>query len=871
MQAQSSAGSGMQMQVDEGVFDNSQIQIQHAQLPQQLQTQLSHSHAALGHQSQTHTSLEASGNCQFEDRIQLERPIEQSIVHSSRPQNEYVVSQQKAQVQYNHHHLHQQRQQQQQRYYTTPQNISPQTQSQGLHATRGQGSLHIGSEFFTNNQNDLNAAAPIFMNVQPVAQPNRGINGDGHDLSNDYTDYTSIGTSFDHSKDRDQINYGTGQQQSNQYRTGISPLGTGRDNNSKPSGGNSYNTNISIVTGRQQRNQLQLQNSLNNQQQPNSSPSGSGSSISLIALTNCGNQYQHNENKKTTKVDLPEHQYRKQIKKEHQKSREKLYPQLEQQLPTTRRSSEQRIIQQQKQKEKQEEKQDQQHPLQKQLQRQIQQQTTQRKNNVKKTTYLRSSTIYTQLRELYHKSLTQWKEMDNFILKMKETNGTLNLNGTPMRQFEVTMNLIIDTITSFRQKSQIREITDDLKKESFDPNKVVISIDHESQVLLQLAVNLSKLTQLPDEIRKEITSLQSRLQRQIRESNNILKNIKLIVQVDKQRNSSNGINTDVSVLNNNLINTIKKKTASDKVIQKEETISSTIVPVPVPPCQKTENSASITNSTRKRKLNTKTTNINNLEAENSTKKKKTFNNDRKRRRSEECKNKPKKLNSKADESVSRQVVEEKKKTGGPTVRIKDDLPNRITNPLIEMPYYQSVPKQLTAPGSLPVETIPQGAEFWGTMPIYFPEPDTYPLSYFAKILGFDPILVNESVEGAGKKIDFVALRGNQCKSDQWAELPALGNFSAHLEGLKSTISKEKGEGMNEVDPMWRAILGQYRGFRDDLYKPSSDIKKDQVVIDDCISFAKRLKLFNDEEINFRTATLDDVMSLNQLNIVSTFR
>jgi len=465
---------------------------------------------------------------------------------------------------------------------------------------------------------------------------------------------------------------------------------------------------------------------------------------------------------------------------------------------------------------------------------------------------------------MVHKSQAQWKEIDNLILK------TVERNDIASRQSEVTITLITETINCSRQKSREKEMLHDLQKQSFDPKKIMSLIDHESQLLIELTSNLSKLSQVPNEIKNEASSLLVRVRGQIKESSIILSKINKILELDNKRNSSkNGI----TITTNNNIHAIDtvKKSANHNMIREEESFSTSIVHAAVPLLQNTENSSStgtaITNSTRKRKPNTKIA-YNDLEHENSAKKKRPVSNDRKRRRSEEGKNKPKGPNVKADdktESIQQQQVEEKKKPSGLTVKIKDRCPNRITNPLLEMPYYQSLPKQ-TAPGSLPVETIPQGAEFWSTMPIYFPEPDTYPLSYMAKILGFDPLLVNESVEGSSKIKDFASLRANQCKNDEWAKLPVLGNFSVHLEGLKSMKSKENREGIPEIDPMWTAILAQYRGFRDDQYKPSSEIKKDNVILDECISFAKRIKLLN-EKIQFRTATLDDIASLNELNTV----
>ena len=194
------------------------------------------------------------------------------------------------------------------------------------------------------------------------------------------------------------------------------------------------------------------------------------------------------------------------------------------------------------------------------------------------------------------------------------------------------------------------------------------------------------------------------------------------------------------------------------------------------------------------------------------------------------------------------------------MKIKDEFPNRITNPLLELPYY---------PPKSSLGTEPLGAELWKIIPLYFPMADTFPLSYYAKILGFDASLLNETIENVSETIDFEALQLKKCKNDKWKQIPMQSKFSQHVKSLKaSSLQKRHSIILDEVDPMWTAILEQYRGHRDDLYRPSSEISKENFICDDCISFAKRLKLLS-EEITFRPALLSDTMSLNQLVTVSS--
>merc|ERR1712151_933685 len=69
--------------------------------------------------------------------------------------------------------------------------------------------------------------------------------------------------------------------------------------------------------------------------------------------------------------------------------------------------------------------------------------------------------------------------------------------------------------------------------------------------------------------------------------------------------------------------------------------------------------------------------------------------------------------------------------------INDPRPTRIVNPLLEMPPY---PISVRG-GSVPIDDIPNAAEIWNIMELYFTDPDTYPLEYWARLLGF--ILPND--------------------------------------------------------------------------------------------------------------------------------
>jgi len=209
----------------------------------------------------------------------------------------------------------------------------------------------------------------------------------------------------------------------------------------------------------------------------------------------------------------------------------------------------------------------------------------------------------------------------------------------------------------------------------------------------------------------------------------------------------------------------------------------------------------------------------------------------------------------------------KNKASGPKLKIKDRQPNRITNPLLELPCYQSVPKSFML-GSLPVGAIPQGAEFWKIMNLFFPEPDTFPISYHAKILGFDIDSLTSYKYGEHK--DLKQFLSQQCKDDEWKHLPALGKFAGHLNRItcKNKIDvddyDDNEEMLEEVDPTWIAIMKQYRGYRDDLYKASTEISKHNVMSSDCLKMARAHSLV-DSEMQFRLASFQDIESLSNFN------
>ena len=180
---------------------------------------------------------------------------------------------------------------------------------------------------------------------------------------------------------------------------------------------------------------------------------------------------------------------------------------------------------------------------------------------------------------------------------------------------------------------------------------------------------------------------------------------------------------------------------------------------------------------------------------------------------------------------------------GPIAAILDEFPDRLVNPLLELPQPFVVSERV-----LPV------SEYLKMMEIYFPEPDTFPLAYSAKLLGIH--LPDSNDTNKGKK---------RAKNDPWMQIPQLGKYGT-LEGIDIDGSQRENI-FDYVDPIWSSILNVYRGYRDEYLKQASEMNKPFYFSEDCISIAKDLGILG-ERITFKVATLEDVPKLCALAEVS---
>ena len=211
--------------------------------------------------------------------------------------------------------------------------------------------------------------------------------------------------------------------------------------------------------------------------------------------------------------------------------------------------------------------------------------------------------------------------------------------------------------------------------------------------------------------------------------------------------------------------------------------------------------------------------------------------------------------------------------------IDDRLPTRITNPLLQMPQYPHLSKSMA--GNTPIELIPNGAELWNLIQLYFPDPDTYPISFLAKILGFD---INvDAKKGESIKFEVESLQLREKKDDVFFKIPRLGSFFTSINCKRRRIRSESEHRRNSfdkgkldlkkddnhldfVDPMWISINRCHRGFDDDRLKAANGLGRDKLLSKNCIVLAKTLNIMT-SSLSFRFANLEDDKSLFRLNQV----
>ena len=189
----------------------------------------------------------------------------------------------------------------------------------------------------------------------------------------------------------------------------------------------------------------------------------------------------------------------------------------------------------------------------------------------------------------------------------------------------------------------------------------------------------------------------------------------------------------------------------------------------------------------------------------------------------------------------------------------DDNPNRLCNPLLRLPQF---PDGLDPP----IEEIPQGGELWNLADLHCHDPDTYPISYLARLLGFD--VPEEGVgEPFAENFDPTTVKMMKDDTDPWASVPDCGSFSDRVwKKAETTEGTGKYDDLNlsYCDPLWANIISSYRGFNEGDFKDAGKGFTDDL-LPDCLNFAEERGILSKEKgVSFRFGTPKDEELLRPL-------
>eukprot|EP00557_Chaetoceros_sp_GSL56_P014429 CAMPEP_0176484286 /NCGR_PEP_ID=MMETSP0200_2-20121128/4372_1 /TAXON_ID=947934 /ORGANISM="Chaetoceros sp., Strain GSL56" /LENGTH=1594 /DNA_ID=CAMNT_0017880747 /DNA_START=2820 /DNA_END=7604 /DNA_ORIENTATION=- len=221
---------------------------------------------------------------------------------------------------------------------------------------------------------------------------------------------------------------------------------------------------------------------------------------------------------------------------------------------------------------------------------------------------------------------------------------------------------------------------------------------------------------------------------------------------------------------------------------------------------------------------------------------------RRKRSVETSKTRKQTKKSKMSSSLPQMSFHVVKSNHGPDATIIDRKSDRLVNPLLELPQ-----------GSMSSDSMLPVSEYLKLMEIYFPEPDTYPLSFYARLLGIDHTADNDKqISGETEKTI----------ADEWMAIPSLGNFArvfdrlcnSTLESVDADVSKVI-KCFDFVDPTWIAILQMYRGYNDAYFKQATELNVSCNLSVECVELARHLNII-DPKVSFKVATVDDFPRLS---------
>jgi hypothetical protein len=213
----------------------------------------------------------------------------------------------------------------------------------------------------------------------------------------------------------------------------------------------------------------------------------------------------------------------------------------------------------------------------------------------------------------------------------------------------------------------------------------------------------------------------------------------------------------------------------------------------------------------------------------------------------------------------------------------DDDPNRVCNPLLSLP-------QFPAGIAPPIEDVPQGGELWNMSDLHFHDPDTYPVGYLARVLGFDVPEEEEEEDGCredppGRKFDPASAGRSEDRGERDAmAIPKRGSFCdrvwkgglggarANVVGGSAAASPNYDDGMHDdlkltySDPLYVNILSSYRGYNDDDFKDAGKGFVDELSAL-CLDYAKERGVLpgkKSDGVSFRFGDEKDEQALTSL-------
>jgi hypothetical protein len=183
----------------------------------------------------------------------------------------------------------------------------------------------------------------------------------------------------------------------------------------------------------------------------------------------------------------------------------------------------------------------------------------------------------------------------------------------------------------------------------------------------------------------------------------------------------------------------------------------------------------------------------------------------------------------------------------PTISIETDQdPNRLVNPLLEpLPFTGATTPAGTSSDGTPTGTIFQAGELLLAPEIVYHQPDTYPISYLARLLGFDVPVADQDTAFPTPVPDIASLP----LATKKANPATLSTGETTTSMPEPTVCQPLGDTddqctLDYIDPVYKSLLQQ--GYdRSDLRAPSGTMlakfhTKQADAVDRVLSMAKSL-------------------------------